>query len=233
MPTPTFQPLGDDPTTQQIQDYIVKLIRDLNFMLENLDNKNVVNVAGFLATETELMSKNGLVGLSSDGADPTSTRIWAGDVKTGSPNFKVTQAGIMTAVAALFQSAVGYPRVEINSANNLIAAFADPDTYVAFLPSFNTVPAFVLVDNGTTKGFINRGSAVAGTTLGTFDNEPLNLQPSGPLNLQPSGNLQINNVNGFTGSFPVVTSVTFGPTGGGSYTSKTVSVSKGIITSVV
>lgn len=41
MPTPTFQPLGGDPTTQQIQDYIVKLIRDLNFLLSNLDTVNV------------------------------------------------------------------------------------------------------------------------------------------------------------------------------------------------
>ncbi len=41
MPTPTFRPLGGNPSTKEIQDYIVKLIRDLNFMLENLDTLNI------------------------------------------------------------------------------------------------------------------------------------------------------------------------------------------------
>lgn len=41
MPTPNFKPLGGEPTTQEIQDYIVKLIRDLNFMLSNLDTVNI------------------------------------------------------------------------------------------------------------------------------------------------------------------------------------------------
>lgn len=41
MPTPTFAPIQGNPTTQQIQDYIVKLIRDLNYMLGNLDTLNV------------------------------------------------------------------------------------------------------------------------------------------------------------------------------------------------
>jgi hypothetical protein len=219
MPSPTFKELGGQPTIQQIQDYIIKLIRDLNFLFENLDNKNITNVAGFLADETEFKSKNGLVGLSSDGTGPTSIRFWSGDVKTGSPNFKVTEAGILTAIAALFQSATGYPRVELNSANNLIAAYADPDTYISFLPSYTSVPTLVLVDAGTTKAFLNRGSAAAGTTLGTFDAEPLNLQPSGPL--------QIGGVNGYNGSISYVKNVVSGAAQFG-----TINVTKGIITSV-
>jgi hypothetical protein len=143
MPTPDFKPLGGDPTTQQIQDFIVKLIRDINFLFANLDNHNIVNVAGFLASATEFMSKNGHVGLSSDGVDPTSIRFWSGDVKTGSPNFKVTEAGILTAISALFQSAAGYPRVEMNSISSLFGAYQSPTVYVKMDPAAITgTPGF-------------------------------------------------------------------------------------------
>jgi hypothetical protein len=41
MPTPTFQPPQGPMDTAQLQDWIIKLIRDLNFLLGNLDTLNV------------------------------------------------------------------------------------------------------------------------------------------------------------------------------------------------
>jgi hypothetical protein len=41
MPTPTFQPPQGQQSTAQLQDWIIKLVRDLNYMLGNLDTLNV------------------------------------------------------------------------------------------------------------------------------------------------------------------------------------------------
>jgi hypothetical protein len=235
MPVVSFPSVSSGLSTEELADLVARMIKEVEWLANgNMDSANIRNIAGYNVGPNDLKHSSGLVGMSgANPTDPNAIRFWSGSADPTTAPFRVTQAGIMTAVGGQFQSAAGYPRVELNSANNLIAAYVDPDTYVAFLPSYNTVPALVLVDAGTTKAFLNRGSAASGTTLGTFDSEPLNLQASGPLNLQPAGNMQINGTNGFTGSFPVVTSVTFGPTGGGSYTSKTVTVSKGIITSVI
>lgn len=41
MPTPTFQPPQGQQSTAQLQDWIIKLVRDLNYLLENLDTVNI------------------------------------------------------------------------------------------------------------------------------------------------------------------------------------------------
>jgi hypothetical protein len=41
MPTPTFQPPQGNQSTAQLQDWIIKLVRDLNYLLGNLDTLNV------------------------------------------------------------------------------------------------------------------------------------------------------------------------------------------------
>lgn len=109
-----------------------------------------------------------------------------------------------TITGALIQTAAPgiYPRVELSTTNNLIAVYADANTFLSINPiGFGSVPALSLVAAGTTKGFLNR--SVGGTTLGTFDGEDLNLQAS--------GNLQIGGVNGITGTV-YVSATSGGPT---------------------
>jgi hypothetical protein len=226
MPIVDFGRIESGASPDEIIEALAKIQKGIDYLMQGgLDSKNAREFGGWLVGNTELQSRNKMVGMSTEDTGADDIRFWAGDVKTGAPKFKVTEGGIASLVSALFQSAAGYPRVEINSANNLIGAFADSDTYISLLPSYNAVPSLVLVDAGTTKAFINRGSAVGGTTLGTFDTEPLNLQPSGPL--------QIGGQNGWSGDIIFVNSVTFGATGGGSYTTKKITVTKGIITNLV
>lgn len=223
MPIVDFGRIESGASPDEIIEALAKIQKGIDYLMQGgLDSKNAREFGGWLVGNTELQSRNKMVGMSTEDTAADDIRFWAGDVKTGAPKFKVTEAGIASLVSGLFQSAAGYPRVEINSANNLIAAYADADTYISFLPAYNSVPTLVLVDVGTTKAFLNRGSAAGGTTLGTFDTEPLNLQASGPL--------QINGQSGWSGPIDVVTSVTFGATGGGSYTTKRITVNKGIIT---
>jgi hypothetical protein len=100
MPTPTYSAPQGPQSLDQIQDWIVKLVRDLNYQFGNLDNKNITNVANFLASETELKSKNGLVGLSSAVTGTNDIRIWAGNQLGGVPPFRVYENGTMVATNA-------------------------------------------------------------------------------------------------------------------------------------
>lgn len=118
--------------------------------------------------------------------------------------------GLMTLTSVLVQSQVGYPKVVLNSGSDLIAAYADADTFLSIQPlGTGSVPALSMVDAGTIKGFLNR--SVGGTTLGTFDGENLNFQAAGNVNIAPTGNLQINGTNGATGTF-YVSATNGGPT---------------------
>lgn len=220
MPIPDTQGVPPFAEFEDLKRKINEIVQKYNNLLVNLDSLNVVSLtADHIDTGTLDAALVTIKSLLNAGAyiqiDGTGMKIFDGTKNT----FIADITGLVTMTGALIQSAAGFPKVTINSANNLVGAYADSDTYVAFIPVFNSVPAFVLVDNGTTKGFINRGSAAAGTTLGTFDTEPLNLQASGPL--------QIGGVNGYNGSITYVKNVVSGAAQFG-----TINVTKGIITSV-
>jgi hypothetical protein len=210
MSMPTFTGLKPYPEFNDVVTKINTLVGELQNLMLSLDSLNVVSLTAdhidagtlnaALVTVKSMLNAGAYIQI-----DGTGMKIFDGTKNTLIADI----TGLVTMTGTIIKSATGYPRVELNSANNLIAAFADADTYVAFLPAYNTVPALVLVDVGTTKAFLSRGSAAGGTTLGSFDTEPLNLQPS--------GTLQINGVNGFTGTVyvsatsggPATTAITF------------------------
>lgn len=83
-----------------------------------------------------------------------------------------------------------YPRAELSVSNHLIAARQDPSNYIAIqAQGQGNVPALAIVAGGSLVGFLNR--SFLGTTIGTFNGENLNFQPS--------GSLQINGQNGVSG----------------------------------
>lgn len=222
MAVPNINPIKEVIPHEDLVNEVAKLQKMVRYLLtKGLESDNIIEVGNWIVEADQLVADDGDVGLSTADTAADDVRIWAGDKKDGTPKFKVTKSGILTAVSAILMSALGYPRVELNSINNLIGAYADADTYIAFIPNASGVPTLVLVDAGTTKGFMNRGSALAGTAIGTFDNEPLNLQPHGPL--------QIGGVNGWSGNVSVVTAVDFAAQ---TTASKTITVTKGIITNV-
>jgi hypothetical protein len=96
MPTPNFDTQLDATSIEQVLDYIINNNKLMNYMLANLDNQNIVNVAGFLATATVFQSKNGMVGLSSaDPGNPNAIRIWAGATDPTQAPFRVQENGFM------------------------------------------------------------------------------------------------------------------------------------------
>jgi hypothetical protein len=128
---------------------------ELDYLLGGfLDSKNAREFGGWLVGQTELQSKDKKVGMSTNknGADPV--RFWAGDFITGSPNFKVTAAGILTAVGALLMSALGYPRVEINSASKLIAAYQSATQFIQILADMAGQPEIYFQNGSSVSGSI-------------------------------------------------------------------------------
>lgn len=220
MTLPNLPEVPPNPTTQQLAQVVGALVQELSYLLSGfLSSNNAREFGGWQIGTTELQSKTKTVGMSTEVTGADDIRFWAGDLKTGSPNFKVTESGIMSTVSGNFSSAAGYPRVEINSTTNLIAAFTDADSYISIVPDYSgSVPAMLITDAATTKGFLNRPNAIAGTTLGTFDGEPLNFQPS--------GDLKIGGVSGYNGNITYVKNVVAGVPSFGN-----IVVTKGIITS--
>jgi hypothetical protein len=165
IPMPSF---GEGTDLEAIKQQIINTIITINQALDELDwllggaidSKNAKEFGGWIVGLTELQSKDKKVGMSTNknGTDPV--RFWAGDVINGNPNFKVTAAGILTAVAATLLSAAGYPRVEINSQNNLIKASTDATHYLAISPFLvNGAPTITFQDPNTHADMYLAGDA--------------------------------------------------------------------------
>ena len=83
---------------QEIVDYIIRLERKLDFLLQKgLDTDNVREISGWRASPDQLASKDGDVGMSTTDTAGDDIRFWAGDVITGTPSFYVTKSGKMFA----------------------------------------------------------------------------------------------------------------------------------------
>lgn len=186
----------------------------------------MIEIGQWLVENDMIHADDGDVGLSTadDGADPI--RIWAGDAKDAAPNFKVTRAGILTAVAAIFMSAAGYPKVSMNLNSNLIQAFSDANNHVDFSPQVGTAPGIAWVVAGALNAYLQ--STSAGPLLTSFDTTSITLQPAENLNLlfNAGGNLRVNGANGQTASISYVKNVVAGVPSFGS-----LNFNRGILTS--
>lgn len=101
MPTVSFQSIPNGTNNAQLVDIVAKLIKELQWIMNNIDSKNVRNIAGFNVDDFLFRHVSGLVGLSgADIADPNAIRIWAGLEDLLTAPFRVNQAGQMFATDA-------------------------------------------------------------------------------------------------------------------------------------
>lgn len=191
MPVPDISGLPPFADFEMVVKKFNELVQKYNNLLVNMDSLNVISLtadhidagtldANIVTIRSDLT--NGYIQI-----DGTGLIVNNGLFNT----FTVDINGNVTMTSALVQSAFGYPKVELNSAQNLMAAYADHDTYVAFIPAgTGQQPQLVFVDGGMTRGFLVR--SLGGTTLGTIGES---------LNLQAGAGLQIDGVNGVTSGF--------------------------------
>ncbi|MNI64992.1 hypothetical protein D3C73_1204690 [compost metagenome] len=139
-----------------------------------------------------------------------------------------------------------YPRAEMSVLQNLFAVYQSLGNAIRMISTIGPGTPALLFDVGgvtqataqlsplgnfsiTTSGSTDLGIQSASdmdiSALGNVD-----IDSNGSIDINPSGNLSINGFGGYTGSFPVVTSVNFTTE---SVTVSTVVGRKGIITNVL
>ncbi|RCW44216.1 hypothetical protein [Paenibacillus prosopidis] len=113
--TPSFNGLRGDESIEELRDIVAQMMKTMNHMLRHLSSKNITEVGGWFVDNTELVSKDGDVGMSTDdtGSDPV--RFFAGGVDKETAPWKVRQNGVMEAIGAIIGSASSGMRVVINS----------------------------------------------------------------------------------------------------------------------
>jgi hypothetical protein len=235
----SFPSVSSGLSTEQLADLVARMIKEVEWLANgNMDSANIRNIAGFNVDQTTLKHSSGIVGIS--GANPTSgtaIRFWSGNADPTNAPFRVTQAGIMTAVGGLFQSSTGYPRVEVNSSSGLIGAYQSLGNAIRMIPTTGPgTPAFLFDVGGVTLASIQQVPA-SSFQIGTFGTTPMFIQSGGAMdikslssiNLDPSGGLGINGIAGLTASRAVVTSINFVSQ---TYTFSNFNFTKGILTSI-
>lgn len=130
MPTPTFQPPQGQQSTAQLQDWIIKLVRDLNYLLGNLDTVNVNRLdakviiaqtitATQIATDTitaNQIAANAITASEISAGAVTANKISVSQLSAISADMGTLTAGII--IGALIKTANTGARIELN-ANSL------------------------------------------------------------------------------------------------------------------
>lgn len=156
MPIIKFPSINDEPTLDDVVDYIERMRKELQWAMDkNLDTKNAREFSGWLIRPDQIVSKDGDVGLSTADIGDDPIRIFAGPDGLGGYNFMVPQSGFITAVGALIRSvASGYPRLELNGPDSLFAAYKSETELISILPSYTGSPTLRFISPNA-EGFIS------------------------------------------------------------------------------
>lgn len=211
MPIPDFGGLPPKPEYNDVVNKVNELVQQMRNLLLNLDSLNVVSLT---ADNIDAGTINAnVVTIEADEGNKyyrfDENGIVAFNGTNNTMKFDLA-TGLLTLISVLVQSATGYPRVEINSVNNLIAAYAAANNYIAFTPvGAGNVPALSLIFNNILVASLLRSAG--GTILSTFGGDPLTLQSSADLIFNASGNIKVGSQIGQSGTF-YVASAPNGPT---------------------
>lgn len=214
MPAINFPRVSSGMNTDQLADLVARCLKEVEWLANgNMDSRNIRNIAGYNVGPTDLKHSSGIVGMSgANPTDPNAIRFWSGNANPVIAPFRVNQAGVMTAVGGQFQSAAGYPRVEINSSTNLIAAYQNATNAISIVPNYSSgTPAETFVAGGSVVGYIQDLSPdIAFVTLTgqrgiqISSGITLTLAAASLINMSCS-TLRINNNNGVSGTVYVST----------------------------
>ncbi len=230
MPTPTFQPPQGKQDAVQLQDYIVKLIRDLNFMLGNLDTLNVNRL------DAKVIIAQTITALQIAANTITADKMSVTELSAITANLGTITAGII--YGAYIATANGtYPRIELSNTANLLTAFKTATDWLKIDADFT--------DPGI---FFSNGSMTAALYLLTAFGSSLSINANGgnialvtdaDINLQSAAgtisdvvtviNGKQTAFTGLTGTVTVITGVDFV---GSTTTSSTLHFTNGVLTSI-
>jgi hypothetical protein len=173
MPTPTFQPPQGQQSTAQLQDWIIKLIRDLNYLLGNLDTVNInrldakviiaqsitaLQIAANTITSNEIAA-NAITTDELQAGAVTADKITVAQLSAISANLGTITAGII--YGAYIATANGtYPRIEFSSVGNLLGAYLDATHSLIIEPNVGGAPGIGFHDPSGLTGRIYGNSGL-------------------------------------------------------------------------
>ena len=189
-----------------------------NLML-NMDSLNVVSLTAD-HVDTGTLDANLVTIAAEDGSYSytiDSTGIKANNGTIDTLKFDLA-TGLLTIISALIQSATGYPKVELNSASNLFAAYLDANNAVRVVPSRSAgTPAVEFYSGGSVVGFMQDLSPIlalltqtGGRDIQIGSGNKLYLTANAGIEMEGTS-LKINNSTGVSGTV-YVSSASGGPT---------------------
>lgn len=133
------------------------MAKDIDFVINgNIASDNAREIGGWRVGQTELVSKDGDVGMSSAGTSPESVRYYAG--AAGIPKelapFRVYKNGKGNVTGWTIESTTGYPKVIIDPDGNLFGAYIDEGSYISLSPGFQGAPAMLIADGGNIMAYL-------------------------------------------------------------------------------
>lgn len=169
MPIPDTQGVPPFAEFDDLKRKLNELVQKYNNLLVNLDSLNVVSLTAD-HVDTGTLDANVVTIAAEDGSysytlDGTGIKANNGSVDT----LKFDLAtGLLTIVSALIQSATGYPRVELNSSTNLLAAYLTANEAIRVVPNFSGGnPAVYFTTGGTNVAYLQDFGTIFGLiTLG-------------------------------------------------------------------
>lgn len=229
MPLPTFTGLRPKPEFGDIVRKMNELADELTNLMLNLDSINVVSLDAGTIIVYDLDGGPGTITLTKDGMT----------INDGTRDtFKVDINGNVTMTGALVRSSTEYPKVELNSIDNLIGAFQTALNSIRIVPTNGpTTPAILFDQGGVTGGQIQLGSVGSfGITTGNENDISLqsannvNVSSVNNINLSPLGQLKINDLTCYSGTIPIIISVDFTTE---SVTMRHLVFTKGLLTNIL
>jgi len=145
MPTPQFS-APNITSLEELRDYVIKLQRDLQWLLTNLDDLNINRLnARVIESETITTDKIAAGAVTAD-------KINVNELSAISANLGHITAGLIEAVQ-IFGSLIAtsqstFPRIEFASTQRLLKAMSDANNYVALSPSEGSAPAYLFYSGG-------------------------------------------------------------------------------------
>lgn len=98
MATVKLPSVNSGMSPDELANVVARLIKEVQYLVDgNLDSKNAREFGGYQVSLTSFSSKNGVVGLSSAETAGDDIRVWAGDLLSGTPAFRVYESGKLVA----------------------------------------------------------------------------------------------------------------------------------------
>lgn len=225
MPTVNFQSVPNGATTAQLADIVAKQFKELQFLMNNIDSKNVRNIAGFNVDDFLFRHVSGIVGMSgADISDPSAIRLWSGDADMSIAPWRVLQNGFMystrgfiggwdidedrlsgtgtieggTIIGSEIMTALAgvYPRSVMSATNNLFSAEVSSGYGVYIVPDYSlTTPAILFNESGATKAIITLGTSPLSFAITTTGTTDISIQSAKDLILSSGGLVKFDSWN--------------------------------------